>query len=799
MKPFALQLYELGYTPLVSVIPPNAQLSPDSQITASQLGKTPGRKRPNGTWAGYGWLRHVATADDVKQWAQDGANIGLLAERFPAVDVDCTDPTLAAEITGLAQRVLGAAPVRVGKAPKSLLMYRLEGAPFSRMALLIFPEGKGPQKPSHLVEVLGAGRQYLVHGTHPTGVPYTWDTDLPAADGLTALSREAVERFFTELQELLEIIPGCEVERVGDGRARNAEDAPSQDRLRAPSLELLEEAVRFIPNNTETTREQYVRIGYAIRASWPDDEEEAFRIFADWAGKHEGSDRVAGNPETWRNDWRRMRPPYMAGYGWLAEVARASGFNDAQRDFEAVDAATERRAEEELGAAALSDKWCAHRVVEEHGHRIRYVAAEDRWYVWDMGRWRPDAVNLAMHLTSLTLERLSGWLMQQGATPQEKREATTQARRLASAYTRDAVLKLVETDPRVVIRPEAFDADPWLLNTPAGILDLRTGQLGPHDPAALCARMTGVAPDNDLPCPNWTRFLVEATGGDVAMIGYLQRFAGYCLTGSTKEQIFAMIWGPGGNGKSVFLNALMGVLGDYARTAPMDTFIASHGDRHPTELAMLMGARLVTANETQAGRRWDEARVKSLTGGDPVTARFMRQDFFTYLPSFKLVFVGNHKPELMVVDKAMQRRIHIVPFTVTPERVDTELAAKLRTEAAAVLAWAVRGCREWQERGLCTPPSVADATQEYFTEQDAVARWMEEHTREVPGAFASSEDLFESWREWAGRNGEYAGKMRAFVQRLIGKKIPKARHPTSRRHGFEGLEVVHTIHLTGDA
>jgi putative DNA primase/helicase len=791
-----VQLFERGYTALVSVIPPSASLSPGSAITPSQLGKTPGKKLANGTWAGYGWLKADTTLDDVKQWSQDGANIGLRGEGFPAVDIDCTDPWLAGELVRITQRILGAAPLRVGKAPKSLLIYRLGGDPFARMALLIFPEGKGPGKPSHLVEVLGAGRQYLIYGTHPSGSTYTWDREqLPDAADLLPLSKADVERYFTELTDLLTCLPGYEVEQVGDGRVRNAGEAPAQDDLKAPSLEILQQAVSLIPNDEEVTREQYIKIGYAIKAAWAD-EEDAYSVFAQWAQSHRGSDRVEGRPDTWRTDWRRFHPPFVVGWSWLAEIARRWGFRDAALDFDTVDTRADAAAEAENGATPLSDHWCAHRIIDDHHALLRYVAAEDSWYVWDLGRWVKDAVNLAEYHASRTLERLSAALERHGTTPQEKKEAIAQSRRLASAYVRDASLKFVQSDPRIVIRPEAFDADPWLLNTPGGVVDLRTGHVDSHRAEVLCSKMTAVAPDFDMPIPQWERFLVEATNCDLELIDYLQRVLGYCLTGTTSEQVFWMIWGPGKNGKSVLLNAVAGLFGSYARTAPMDTFTSTSTERHPTELAMLMGARLVSAAETQAGRRWDEQKVKGLTGGDLVSARFMRQDFFTYQPQFKLLFVGNHKPELRDVDPAMRRRIHLIPFTTTPRATDTQLAMKLRAEWPGILAWAVRGCLQWQAGGLATPAIVLTATEGYFGDQDSTGRWLEEVTR-PSDQFHTNEALFESWSEWAGRNGEHRGTMRAFVQRLVTKGLERHKHDLTRKSGFMGLQLLNTVSLEG--
>jgi putative DNA primase/helicase len=262
------------------------------------------------------------------------------------------------------------------------------------------------------------------------------------------------------------------------------------------------------------------------------------------------------------------------------------------------------------------------------------------------------------------------------------------------------------------------------LNTPEGIVDLRTGQMRPHDRAALCS-MTTVAPA-DLACPRWQRFLDQVTAGDQDLQRFLRRIAGYGLTGSTREHALFFFYGTGANGKGTFLNTLTAILGDYAKVAGMDTFTESHTDRHPTELAMLRGARIVAAQETEEGRRWAESRIKALTGGDPITARFMRQDFFTYTPQFKLLIAGNHKPGLRNIDEAIRRRFHLLPFTVRipPEARDPNLFDKLKEEWPAILGWALQGCLEWQAEGLNPPAAVIEATAEYFDDEDSFGRWL---------------------------------------------------------------------------
>lgn len=756
----ATQLYDAGYTDLVCVVPPGAALAPTSTLKADQLGKTPGRRLANGTWVGYNWRKHRPPRDEVRQWEQHGANIGLLADQYPALDIDCLDPVLSDEIAAIAEHFLGPAPVRVGQAPKQLLLYRTD-EPFARMALLLH---KGDQR--HLIEVLGTGRQFLVEGMHPkTGRPYEWDIPLHEIPPmtLTRITSARVADFFDTLEGVFELFEDITIERIGDGRIR-AETAGDQTALVAPSTDALRAAVDVVPNTDDffPTREDYVRMGYAIRAACGDDEVAGFEVFASWAGRHPNDGRVSGNPATWKADWDRMRPPYAVGWSWIIEQARAFGYSDAAEDFEPlIDAPP---------APALSDRWLADQVVAAHGDRIRYIPAAGKWHVWDGVSWVPDGLLQVDHLIGDVLRGAAEELIRTDA------KAEKEARRLCSRHLRDDVMNLVRSDPRVAMPPEAFDADPWRLNTPAGILDLTTGGLTPHDADALCTKRTAIGPDFVGGAPLWTRFLAETAGGDEELIAYLRRLTGYCLTGSTREEMLAFFWGPGGNGKGVFLNTISAILRDYATPAGMDTFTASSSDRHPTELARLLGARLVTASETQSGRHWDEARIKSLTGRDTISARFMHKNFFTYTPQFKLLFMGNHRPEIRNLDDAMMRRMHLVPFVNKPEKVDTQLADKLKVEWGAILAWMVQGCLEWQRDGLNAPEAVRSATQEYFEEEDSFRIWIEDRCDITPGEHTSTQTLFDSWAEWANHRGVPRGSAKRVIQALVTHGFHKARY-----------------------
>jgi putative DNA primase/helicase len=240
------------------------------------------------------------------------------------------------------------------------------------------------------------------------------------------------------------------------------------------------------------------------------------------------------------------------------------------------------------------------------------------------------------------------------------------------------------------------------------------------------------------------------------------------------------------------LSTISGLLADYAKTAPASSFTASSTEQHPTDLAGLRGARFVIATETEDGARWAESKIKSLTGGDKIAARFMRCDFFEFLPEFKLVIAGNHKPGLRSVDEAIRRRLHLVPFTVTiplAER-DPRLVEKLRAEFPGILTWAIKGCLAWQAEGLNPPEVVRNATAEYLSSEDALGRWIEECCVLGSRYTASSAVLFGNWCEWCHRNNEPAGSHKRFSQQLEShSELRRARIGADRTRGFTGIAL----------
>lgn len=458
-----------------------------------------------------------------------------------------------------------------------------------------------------------------------------------------------------------------------------------------------------------------------------------------------------------------------------------------RREFDALRAKDEAREGAMPGRAAsepaadtiapmLSDDALADDFVARHGTNWRHVPAWGVWFRWTGAVWLRDETRLVREL----VRRICRISARQASGPAE-------AQRIASEKKMAAVLRIVAADPRVALPPSSWDAHPMLLNTPEGVVDLATGEIRPHDPDLLITQMTTASPGSG--CPRWTRFLHEVTDGDRELQAYLARLAGYCLTGSTGEQTFAFLHGSGANGKSVFLQTLATIMGSYAATAALDTFMASRADRHLTELAGLRAARLVLVSETDAGRSWAEGRIKAITGGENVRANFMRQDHFEFTPQFKILVAGNHLPSLTGTGEAMRRRLHLVPFTVTIPAGDRDphLGEKLLAERDGILGWMLAGCLEWNRQGLSAPACVAAAADEYFDAQDLVGQWIAECCACGPEHRAPAAQLFRSWKEWAEDGGFPPGSQKSLGEALRGRGFT----PTSvrRSRGWLGILV----------
>jgi P4 family phage/plasmid primase-like protien len=424
--------------------------------------------------------------------------------------------------------------------------------------------------------------------------------------------------------------------------------------------------------------------------------------------------------------------------------------------------------------APFSDDALATQFAEAQKDVLRYTHQWGQWLVWDNQRWREDSVQQVARLVQEFCHKAAA---QSGKL--------SDANRMRGGRTREIVQREAGVKPSLAATVEQWDADPWLMSTPDGSVDLRTGELRPSRREDYMTKLTTAAPSGEKPA-RWLQFLREITEEDQELQEYLQRMSGYCLTGDTSEHAFFFLYGTGANGKSVFVNTLLGVLGEYARVASMETFMAAHNPQHPTDLAGLRGARLVAATETEDGSRWNEAKLKAVTGGERIAVRKMRQDFFEYVPQFKLLISGNHRPQLRNVDPAMQRRIQLVPFTAhfPPGKCDLQLGEKLKAERPGILAWGLEGCLAWQKNGLRPPKAVFDATTEYLEGQDVLGLWLAEKTVADRNAKTKPSELHAAYLVWAEKNNEYKWPQNKFAQKLADRGFP-----ATKSHGERSVAL----------
>lgn len=420
------------------------------------------------------------------------------------------------------------------------------------------------------------------------------------------------------------------------------------------------------------------------------------------------------------------------------------------------------------------------------------------WLEWDGKRWLRVADVAVMESARAVCRSVSiACQVDQTITPSMRDRL---ARAIASAKTVAAVERLARGDARHLTSATVWDSNLWLFNTPGGTIDLKTGTLRCHEREDRITKISNATPRGN--CPRWRAFLDRITGGGLAEIdeerqaiqqesgvsvsgvnskllaAYLQRLAGYALVGDPIEECLDFFHGAGGNGKGSFIGTLQFAFGEYATSAPKETFAESKYDKHPCDIAKLVGARLVVSNEVDEGQKWDEARIKNLTGRDVMTARFMRQDFFDFIPQFTLIIAGNHRPHLKAVDESIRRRFHLVPFDVVipPGERDPELKNTLRAEADGILAWAVAGCLEWQKQGLNPPASVLEATAEYLESEDTFEMWLAECCIRGTHHQDLISYLYESFRRWKLDRGEPALGQKTFSTRLTERGFTRTRN-----------------------
>lgn len=402
-------------------------------------------------------------------------------------------------------------------------------------------------------------------------------------------------------------------------------------------------------------------------------------------------------------------------------------------------------------SSKLSDLGNAARLVRRHGQDLVFSTALG-WMHWDGRRWNPDS---DLEIERRAYETVQWFLRAALADPvDEVADALVKWARKSESQARiRAMVELAR--PFVAVEQSLFDADPWLLNTGTGTIDLRTGELLPHRREDYLTRLVEVGYDPEATAPTFEKFLDTVFAGDRDLIGYVQRAVGLAIQGGISGQVLFFLIGTGSNGKTTFIEALHDLLGGYARKLPVESLMKKPVGSVRNDLAQLPGVRLVTAVESDIDGKLAEGLVKSITGGDTISARFLYREFFDFRPQLTPMVSTNHLPMVRGTDHAVWRRIKAIPFDVTipDEEQDQHLPEKLRAELPGVLAWAVRGCLEWQQRGLDEPEAVTRAIASYRTSQDLLALWLADECQEGAGLQSTSSDLYSSYQWWAGRNG----------------------------------------------
>jgi putative DNA primase/helicase len=405
----------------------------------------------------------------------------------------------------------------------------------------------------------------------------------------------------------------------------------------------------------------------------------------------------------------------------------------------------------------LTDSGNAERLIRLHGDDLRFCPLMRKWFAWDGARWRLDNLAQVERWAKEAVRSISA----EAARAEDSKPLLRHALRSESGKARREVVSLASAEEGIAVLPEQLDADPLLLNVINGTLDLRTLKLREHRRSDLITKIAPVEFTPEAECPRWEAFLRTVTKGDPTLMAFLQRAAGYAITGDIGAHVLFFLHGAGRNGKGTFVNTLLGMLGDYAVKVPTEILLARKGERHPTTLTLLHGRRFAICNEANEGRKFDLAVLKDLTGGDQITAHRMREDDWSFWPTHKLFLTANSKPRVPENNAAVWERMMLVPFEVEIPRAerDPTLLAKLKAEWPGILAWAIRGLAAWREagegrNGLGVPARVEMATESYRVEEDVIGAFVEERCLLLPTAKVPKPELYKEFSRWSEQNAE---------------------------------------------
>jgi len=424
----------------------------------------------------------------------------------------------------------------------------------------------------------------------------------------------------------------------------------------------------------------------------------------------------------------------------------------------------------------------AERLIYEHGQNLLYCPPWKHWLVWDDTRWLRDETGHVHRYAKATVRQIRKDAAE--VTRKKDREQLWKHAQKSEHNARlNAMVDRARHEPGVPVLPDMLDAEPMVFNARNGTLNLVTGNLYQHTRSDLITKRSDVTFDPNAEPSRFLRFLDEIFEGNEELISYVQRAVGYSMTGSTEEQAMFIPWGTGANGKTVLMNTVSYVLGDYSQATRPSLLMAKRNMGSASEgEAALRGSRFVSTSETGAGQRFDEATVKRLTGSDTIRARFLHQNEFEFEPTHKIWLATNHKPVIEDTDHAIWRRIHLIPFkrTFSKREQDPKLETKLKKEASGILNWMLKGCQMWMKKGLRPSSSVRDATKAYRNEMDILGGFLDEMCVHKDRATVQATQLYERYKDWSERTGEVAESQRKFGLRMTERGFERER----KRDGY---------------
>jgi putative DNA primase/helicase len=497
-----------------------------------------------------------------------------------------------------------------------------------------------------------------------------------------------------------------------------------------------------------------------------------------------------------------LPPPVSAKE--LAKRAKAATVSESAQL--AAAAAVKEKEPAKPGFFPATDWGNARRLAKRHGDDLLYCHPWRKWMVWDGQRFCVDDVAEVMRRARDTVYSIYGEALKLGDEQAKLRTEIIQHAVASEAAKRMFdMVKLAESEPGIAVKPTQLDTDGWLFNVINGTVDLRSGQLRPHSKADRITKLAPIKFDPDATCPQWEQFLSQIMDSRRDVIEFLQLAVGYSLTAATSEKCLFFLYGSGDNGKSVFIETLACLMGEYWMKTPTETVMRRNSSEGvPNDVARLVNMRMVSAAEVEEGKQLNEARIKDITGGDTISARFMRAEWFDFVPVFKLWMYGNHKPVITGCDDAIWNRLRLIPFNVTiaKDKQDRNLKEKLKTELPGILNWAIRGCLRWQREGLGIPLDVKEATQEYRQEQDVLAAFLGDCcvVGDPKTYHVGSMLLYDRYVIWCKRNGEKPHTHTKFADVMKNKGFLKKRLKTDNNHAnFFGVSLGPEISENGES